>query len=295
MAELADLKKLLCRSVDSRDPKAFLDVLNHIKYSKLRCPRTVWKHAQILTESHIGNLGDEKWDVIEQTCLAALDLGQPSEAEHFLRKLKLRWKNSTRVQRLEAMVLEAKGQYQEAELKYEEMLKANPANTLASKRLVSICRARGKTDEAIKRLTEHLKIFSADNNCWLEMASLHLTSGRVCEASFSYEEMILADPYNYLLHSKYAELLYTIGGLKKLRASRRHFIQSVHFKKKMNARATLGACMCATAIRNSNRSKDEDHAVNEAVHAKASKALIGIYKEGGAPEAISTALKNILG
>jgi tetratricopeptide (TPR) repeat protein len=262
----------------------------------MREPSIVFQHGKKLLDNHASSLGTEKWDVYEQTAIAALDLGHVALAQQYVDKLKLRWTDSTRVEKLQGMVGEAAGNYDAAIKLYRNMMKKNPANALAHKRIVSVYRAQGRTKDAIKELTEYLKNFSADISGWQELASLEMSVGNASEACFGYEELILADPMNYLLHSKYAELLYTVGGIEKLKAARRHFVQSIHFKPKHNVRAMLGVCMSshAVATTKTRRSDDDDATVNDNIYAKASGDLLKAYADLGAPSDISAAMERVL-
>ena len=64
-------------------------------------------------------------------------------------------------------------------------------------------------------LTDYMKNFSSDAGGWQELGNLQHTLGKISEAAYCYEELILGDPHNYLLHTRYAELLYSMGGLDK--------------------------------------------------------------------------------
>ena len=195
MSEYAQLEKLL-KAASGGSWKGSMDVLNHIRFHKIRDPAVVFEHGRLLLDKFASKLEPEKWDVYEQTALAALDLGYLPLAQKYVDTLKLRWTDSTRVKRLQGMVWEATGNYDSAVKLYQSMIKENPANTLAYKRIVSVERAQGLTKDAIKELTAYLKRFSADVAGWQELASLELSLGHASEACFSYEELILADPMN---------------------------------------------------------------------------------------------------
>lgn len=67
---------------------------------------------------------------------AALDTGDLATAHEHLEVLRAKFPNSQRVRRLEGMQCEAEGSFSAAAKIYEEMLAANPANSLARKRQV---------------------------------------------------------------------------------------------------------------------------------------------------------------
>lgn len=52
--------------------------------------------------------------------------------------------------------------------------------------------------------------------------------------------MILAHPQNYHCHTKYAEVLYTIGGYDNYKLARKYFAASYELNQESNARALYG-------------------------------------------------------
>ena len=85
--------------------------------------------------------------------------------------MEVRWPDSARVARLKGMVHEAKGEYDEANKIYNNMLDKSEANTLALKRQVSILRAKGDYRAAVMMLTDYMKNFSADAGGWQELGN----------------------------------------------------------------------------------------------------------------------------
>ena len=82
------------------------------------------------------SLGDEYWGILEQLCIASLQLYKTSDAEEYCAKLQTQFAGSSRVQRLVGLILEAKGDWDAARSVYDGLLEANPANSLAWKRKV---------------------------------------------------------------------------------------------------------------------------------------------------------------
>lgn len=74
-----------------------------------------------------------------QMVTAALDSGDLATAHEHLEVLRAKFPGSQRVKRLEGMQCEAEGNFSAAAKIYEEMLVANPANSLARKRQVRVC------------------------------------------------------------------------------------------------------------------------------------------------------------
>jgi Flp pilus assembly protein TadD len=76
----------------------------------------------------------------EQICVAALETNNMPLAEQTLKILHRQFPKSSRVGRLEGMLLEAKGQFDEALLHYDNLIKNDVANLPIRKRKVSsIC------------------------------------------------------------------------------------------------------------------------------------------------------------
>lgn len=111
-----------------------------------------------------------------------------------------------RVGLLDGQRLEAEGKYDEAQAKYDELLKAEPTAPTPRKRAVAIAVAKGDFETALKKLNAYLDKFPADPEGWTEMASLSLKMSRFESAKFSYEELILTNPYNHLFHQRLAEV-----------------------------------------------------------------------------------------
>lgn len=129
---------------------------------------------------------------------------------------------------------------------YASMLETNPANTLATKRIVAVHKARGELGKAIQVLTGLLQNFGTDLESWRELVDLHLIRGQTKEAVFCQEEVVLSDPHNYQNHNRYAELLYTLGNLEDVRAARRQYALSLELKR--NLRAAYGLCLSAHRV-----------------------------------------------
>lgn len=79
---------------------------------------------------------NNKNDETSQMVTAALDTGNLATAHEHLEVLRAKFPSSQRVRRLQGMQCEAEGSFSAAAEIYEEMLVANPANSLARKRQV---------------------------------------------------------------------------------------------------------------------------------------------------------------
>lgn len=102
-------------------------------------------------------LGNERHLVLEQVIIAGLDCGRVDVADECIAELNAEFPNSLRVQKYEAMRLEALGLYDDAVDMLDEIIEKDETNAAPRKRKVAILKARGKNVEAIKELCEYLK------------------------------------------------------------------------------------------------------------------------------------------
>uniref|UniRef100_A0A158QET3 TPR_REGION domain-containing protein n=1 Tax=Hymenolepis diminuta TaxID=6216 RepID=A0A158QET3_HYMDI len=151
-------------------------------------------------------LGQEKWIVLEQVLIAALDVHDLETAQICLNHLRKRFPESIRVKRLHGMLLEASNQFEEARSLYKEIIDAESTDIISRKRLIITFKSQGLYNQAIEELNKYLKLFMADVEAWSELSDLYLAQGNFKHAAFCVEEMILANPHNPLLHERLAEV-----------------------------------------------------------------------------------------
>ena len=68
---------------------------------------------------------------------------------------------------------------------------------------------------ATEGLAELVDMFPADQEAWLELASLYLQQYKYAQAAYALEELVLLAPHNSFYLLKYAETLYTSGEVAK--------------------------------------------------------------------------------
>ncbi|XP_028073917.1 ER membrane protein complex subunit 2-like [Camellia sinensis] len=109
--------------------------------------------------------------------------------------------------RLEAMLLEAKGLWAEAEKAYSSLLEDNPPDhQVIQKRMATTAKAQGNLSGAIEWLNKYLEIFMADHDAWRELAEIYVSLQMYKQAAFCYEELILSQPTNPLYHLAYPDV-----------------------------------------------------------------------------------------
>ncbi|GKB34287.1 ER membrane protein complex subunit 2, partial [Tanacetum coccineum] len=157
---------------------------------------------------------NHKWTLYEQVAIAALDCQSLEVAKDCIKVLQKKFPDSKRVGRLEAMLLEAKGCWAEAEKAYSSLLEENPLDQASffssytyviSMRRVAMAKARGDILGAIDWLNKYLEIFMADHDAWRELAEIYVSLQMYKQAAFCYEELILSQPMIPLHHLAYAD------------------------------------------------------------------------------------------
>lgn len=218
----------------------------------LRNSEEVTELGECLILEHGNKLGDELWTIYEQVFLASIDCRKMDLATMCLRELKTQFPNSIRVEKLNAMRLEAFDKYEEAKKIYDKILEAEPANAVVRKRLVAILKAQNRVAEAIKELNEYLKKFMSDQEAWTELAELYISQQDHKKARFCMEELILMNPHNHLFHQRYAEILYTLGGNESREKARKYFAQALKLDNN-NMRALFGFFLSSAHLANSSK------------------------------------------
>ncbi|EUB55642.1 Tetratricopeptide repeat protein 35 [Echinococcus granulosus] len=234
-------------------PRAFLVhleallELREIRENNLRKSATVVRLWVSDVEPKIYRLGHEKWVILEQVLIAALDVGNLDLAQVCLNHLRKRFPESSRVKRLYGMYLEASNKIDDARNIYKQILDKETTDVIARKRLITIFKAQGCINNAIDELNKYLKIFMADVEAWGELSDLYLAQGDYKHAAFCMEEVILANPHNHLLHERLAEIKYSEGGVENLELARAYFAQACRINP-LNIRALYGLILAASSL-----------------------------------------------
>ena len=130
-----------------------------------------------------------------------------------IRDLDTQFPESHRVQRLKGMHLESLGKTREAQHIYDAVLKEDPTNSLVSKRKIAILRSENKLPDAINQLGIYLKTYMNDMEAWQELCDLYLKVQDYAKAAHTMEELVVTHPHHHLYQQRYADILYTMGGL----------------------------------------------------------------------------------
>ncbi|XP_075486878.1 uncharacterized protein LOC142526400 [Primulina tabacum] len=248
---------------------------------KLRRSDKVLKHGVHILNDHKKRsaLGPEEWTLYEQVCIAAMDCHLLDLSKECIKVLKKKFPGSRRVGRLEAMFLEAKGLWSEAEEAYRSLLEENQFDQVVHKRRVAMAKAQGNLSGAIELLNKYLEIFMADHEAWRELAEIYVSLQMYKQAAFCYEEVILAQPTVPLYHLAYADVLYTIGGLENLQAAKKYYAATIDLTGGKNVRALFGICLCASAIGQLAKGRNKEDKESLELQALSAVALEKDYKQ----------------
>ncbi|KAJ8959271.1 hypothetical protein NQ314_006299 [Rhamnusium bicolor] len=226
-----------------------LEQLKRYRENNDRKSREIVKIWEDSISSNIDSLGKEKHIVLEQVCVASIDCCRLNIAQRCIQELNKDFPNSSRIRILESMVYEADENYHKALQILNDIIKQDSTNSAAKKRKIAILKALGRYTEAIKELTDYLKIFMADVEAWQELSEMYINEHDYSKAAFCVEELILHNPHNHLLHQRYADIKYTQGGLENLEMARTYYYQTLKLNPK-NIRALYGIYLTTTALLN---------------------------------------------
>ncbi|KAJ6805790.1 ER membrane protein complex subunit 2-A-like [Iris pallida] len=183
------------------------EYLSLVSSLKARRSDKVLKYGlSILNDSSArSRLGTEEWSLYEQVAIASMDCQRTDIAKDCIAVLSKKFPGSMRVGRLEAMLLESKGAWADAEKAYARLLEDNPLDQVIHKRKVAIAKAQGNSSAAVEFLNKYLEIFMADHDAWRELAEIYVSLQMYKQAAFCYEELILCQPLVPPYHLAYAE------------------------------------------------------------------------------------------
>ncbi|XP_034941115.1 ER membrane protein complex subunit 2-like [Chelonus insularis] len=229
------------------------DLLRTWRENSERKSREIVELWEMVLMDKMEQLGNEKYLVLEQVCVAALDSYRLPLAEYCIKLLMREFPGSLRVHKYHAMHLEALEMYEEALDVLDSIVRRDETNAAPRKRKVAILKARGRAADAIKELTEYLKVFMSDQEAWHELCDLYLKEQEYSKAAFCMEELILHNPHNHLIHQRYAEIKYSQGGLENIEIAKTYFSQAVKLNPN-NIRALYGLLLTANQIATSSKS-----------------------------------------
>lgn len=226
------------------------DILRTYREHSIRQSQKVVDLWDTILKNSINKLGDEKYVVWEQVCFCGLDCNRIDIAEECLYQLSNKFPNSCRVRLLEELTLEFLERYDEAIELLDSMIQDDETNASLRKRKIAILKAKGRTVEAIKEMSEYLKKFMIDQEAWNELCDMYLSEQEYAKAAFCMEELILQNPHNHLFHLRFADIKYTQGGYDNLELAMAYYSQALKLSPS-NMRALFGLFLCGKHISSS--------------------------------------------
>jgi tetratricopeptide (TPR) repeat protein len=273
------------------------EYLTLVRKLKVRRSDHVLKHGlSILNDSKKrSTLGPDEWTLYEQVAVAAMDCHCVDVAKDCIKVLQKKFPGSKRVGRLEAMLLESKGSWSEAEKAYSSLLEENPLDQVIHKRRVAMAKAQGNITAGIEWLNKYLEIFMADHDAWRELAEIYVSLQMYKQAAFCYEELIISQPTVSLYHLAYADVLYTLGGLENLQTAKKYYSSTIELSGGKNTRALFGICLCTAAIAQLAKGRNKDEKESTELQSLAGTVLEKDYKQNapGKLPLLASALKTL--
>ncbi|CAL0302231.1 unnamed protein product [Lupinus luteus] len=199
-------------------------------------------------------------------------------------------------QRLEAMLLEAKGSWELAEKAYMRLLEDSPLDQIIHKRRVAMAKAQGNISRAIEFLNKYLEIFMADHDAWRELAEIYVSqqirSCPFCDCRpslwWSASTMSICAVPNLLFSIVLIStvrapqqlpvfvvdlVLYTLGGLENLQIAKKYYSSTIDLTGGKNTRALFDVCLCISAIAQLVKGKVKEDKEGSQVQSLAAKVL----------------------
>lgn len=228
----------------------------------------------------------------EAALSAYLDVGDLDKAAALLTSLETEFPNSMRVKMSKALVHESRGELNDAQALYDEIVDADPSHAVARKRLVALESKRGNSSLAIEKLIAYITEFNqSDPEAWSELAGLYVSRNEYANAKFALEEVVLCEPYSYLSHLRLAEALHT---LKDYEGALKYACHASLVNPK-SVRAAWSAAQASSALLASSRlkkQKKDDEDKTKKMHLATTKHLLDMH--AGIDTNVTRALKRLL-
>lgn len=249
-------------------------------------------------EGSVDDLGEEKWMVLEQVAVAALDCNRVEIVGDCLNRLIGQFGHgSLRIRRLLAMKMEMAEKWDEAVELLDSIIEEDEANSSARKRKIAIFKAQGDRSRTVQELNKYLRIFMSDQEAWMELCDLYILEQDYAKAAFCCEEVLLHNPHNHLYHQRQAEIRYTWGGYEQLELAKHYYSQAIKLAPS-NMRALYGLLLTTSQLAASPRCPQAKRKEFMAVAVWTSKQISarhsGVGKEGANQSQLSI-LKSLMG
>lgn len=225
-------ENILTSLIKKRDHR---NVLRLIRAEKIFDPELVLHHGMCMLGNELERIPFycrslkefNYFAIIEQICIAALELRDHVTSNKALKKIKAYvGENSIRYRRLLGLCLESSNDLDNAIAVYNGLLKENRSNCYALKRKYCVIKSKyGMNRDSRIALNEYLEYNGSEVGAWAEMAKCCCEVGDYLGATYCYEEILLFFPMNGNVHCSLGELYATLGGKDNLLLARKHLSQ----------------------------------------------------------------------
>jgi tetratricopeptide (TPR) repeat protein len=258
-----------------------IDSLRSYREDCVRDPETLREFWPRLNEIERKLSIEEKWTVVEQFCMAGIDLHDDEIIEACLVKLNKQFPKSKRVKLLNIMALcERTGEFDEAIRRYNEMINEDETNAGARKRKIAVLISQRKNIDAIRDLCDYLKIFMNDQEAWKELCELYMLEQDYQKAIFCMEELLLSHPLSHIYHTRLAEMYYTLNTHESMEQARLHYSKALKLNES-NVRALHGLHLALKRLLSGNKLTAQQRKEFEKMDSWSITTLNSIYDKDG--------------
>ena len=254
-----------------------LKLLQTWREDVVRCSEDVIGIWEIFLSEPQIDMGEERWMVLEQVAVAAMDTDRKDIVTSCIQELRNEFgPTSFRVRRLDAMRAEMLEKWDLAHDILDQMLEEDSSNSQVRKRKIAIHRARGEHTTAINELNKYLEDFMSDGEACMELCELYILQQDYLKAGFCCEELILQNPHNHLYYQKFAEIKYTEGGFENLVLAKNYYCHALKVNP-INMRALYGLVLTLSQLVSSSKIRAEEKSRYMKLHEWASNQILNRY------------------
>ena len=270
---MAELTKLVSKWESKKsDWSSAHKALQLIRKKKLNEPELVLQLGCNLITKHKGKIGNDIWYIYQDVFMAALICHQSDWVNYTCKQLERQFGDTHPIARLKGMTHECVGSFEKALSVYEGLIARNDQDLVSAKRKSVLFRTNGQPDRAVAELNAFLSKHPGEIDAWHELANIYQTMQQYTRAAFCYEELLLARPHDYWINLKYAEMLYSVGGLENLVNARKYLTHCIILNPTC-PKAHWGLIQCCFAI---NRIRQDE--TSEKMIAKSKEKLTKLYE-----------------
>ena len=205
--------------------------------------------------------------------MAALICQQSDWVNYTCKQLERQFGDTAPISRLKGMIHECVGSFEKALSVYDALIARNDQDLVSAKRKSVLYRASGQLERAVAELNAFLSKHPGEIDAWHELANIYQMMQQYTRAAFCYEELLLGRPHDYWINLKYAEMLYSVGGLENFLNARKYLTHCIILNPTC-PKAHWGLIQCCFAI---NRIRPDDDTSSKMIE-KSKDKLSKLYE-----------------